>query len=189
MRARLAMGIVLLGSVALACAPENDTTSGAGARYSPPSHVYSPPSGIEPTPPTTYVPDVVGENLKKAKTEIRDKGLRVRVKYKTSKKKPGTVLAQNPEPFEEAEEGDSVTLTVAEEAPKSPSTGDSGGGPTYQADCTPGYSPCLPPASDYDCAGGSGNGPEYVSGPVYVDHSYGDPYGLDADGDGVGCES
>jgi hypothetical protein len=28
--------------------------------------------------------------------------------------------------------------------------------------CTPGYSPCLPPASDYDCAGGSGNGPEYT---------------------------
>ena len=28
--------------------------------------------------------------------------------------------------------------------------------------CTPGYSPCLPPASDYDCRGGSGNGPKYT---------------------------
>lgn len=53
--------------------------------------------------------------------------------------------------------------------------------------CTPGYSPCIPPASDVDCAGGSGNGPAYVEGPVSVTGS--DPYGLDADGDGIGCES
>jgi predicted nucleic acid-binding Zn-ribbon protein len=51
--------------------------------------------------------------------------------------------------------------------------------------CTPGYSPCLPPASDYDCSGGSGDGPEYT-GQVSVSGS--DPYDLDADGDGVGCE-
>ena len=54
-------------------------------------------------------------------------------------------------------------------------------------DCTPGYSPCLPSASDYDCAGGSGNGPKYVSGPVRVTGS--DPYDLDRDGDGTGCDS
>jgi hypothetical protein len=64
-----------------------------------------------------------------------------------------------------------------------PSSGGGGGGTS----CTPGYSPCLPPASDYDCAGGSGNGPKYVDGPVTVTGS--DPYGLDADNDGVGCES
>ena len=49
-----------------------------------------------------------------------------------------------------------------------------------------GYSPCLPPGPDVDCAGGSGNGPRYVDGPVSVKGS--DPYGLDDDGDGVGCE-
>ena len=54
-------------------------------------------------------------------------------------------------------------------------------------DCTPGYSPCLPSASDYDCAGGSGNGPKYVAGPVRVSGS--DPYDLDRDGDGTGCDS
>ena len=54
------------------------------------------------------------------------------------------------------------------------------------ADCTPGYSPCLSYASDYDCAGGSGNGPEYVYGSVRVTGS--DPYDLDRDGDGVGCD-
>jgi hypothetical protein len=44
----------------------------------------------------------------------------------------------------------------------------------------------VPIASDVDCAGGSGNGPAYVSGPVRVVGS--DIYGLDRDGDGVGCE-
>jgi hypothetical protein len=34
-----------------------------------------------------------------------------------------------------------------------------------------GYSPCLPPGPDVDCAGGSGSGPRYVQGPVYVNGS------------------
>jgi hypothetical protein len=54
-------------------------------------------------------------------------------------------------------------------------------------DCTPGYSPCLPPASDYDCASGTGDGPEYAHGEIAV--SGADPYDLDSDGDGFGCES
>ena len=45
---------------------------------------------------------------------------------------------------------------------------------------------CVPVASDVDCAGGSGNGPAYVSGPVYVVGV--DIYDLDRDGDGVACE-
>lgn len=53
--------------------------------------------------------------------------------------------------------------------------------------CDPNYSGgCVPIASDVDCRGGSGNGPAYVSGPVYVIGS--DIYGLDGDDDGVGCE-
>ena len=53
--------------------------------------------------------------------------------------------------------------------------------------CNPNYSGgCVPNASDVDCAGGSGDGPEYVAGPVQVIGS--DEYGLDHDGDGVGCE-
>jgi hypothetical protein len=53
--------------------------------------------------------------------------------------------------------------------------------------CDPNYSgACVPIASDVDCAGGSGNGPAYVSGPVNVIGD--DIYGLDRDGDGVGCQ-
>lgn len=52
--------------------------------------------------------------------------------------------------------------------------------------CDSNYSDCVPIASDVDCAGGSGNGPAYTSGPVRVIGS--DIYGLDRDGDGWGCE-
>lgn len=34
--------------------------------------------------------------------------------------------------------------------------------------CDPNYSGCVPIASDVDCAGGSGNGPAYVNGPIRV---------------------
>jgi len=56
-----------------------------------------------------------------------------------------------------------------------------------QSGCDPNYAgACVPIASDVDCAGGSGNGPAYVRGPVQVVGT--DIYDLDRDGDGVGCE-
>lgn len=56
------------------------------------------------------------------------------------------------------------------------------------AKCHPSYQgACLDPSvSDYDCAGGSGNGPGYVRGPIRVVGP--DDYGLDRDGDGIACE-
>jgi hypothetical protein len=55
------------------------------------------------------------------------------------------------------------------------------------SECDPNYSgACLDPyASDYDCEGGSGDGPEYT-GPVTVIGE--DHYGLDSDNDGYACE-
>lgn len=55
-----------------------------------------------------------------------------------------------------------------------------------KSDCDQNYSGCVPIASDVDCAGGSGNGPAYVRGPISVIGS--DIYGLDRDGDGLACE-
>jgi hypothetical protein len=54
--------------------------------------------------------------------------------------------------------------------------------------CDPNYGgACVPIASDVDCAGGSGNGPAYVRGPVRVVGV--DIYDLDGnDNDGIGCE-
>ena len=51
---------------------------------------------------------------------------------------------------------------------------DVGGG-----NCMGGYSPCLPMTDDLDCGD--------INGPVKVTGS--DPYRLDADGDGIGCDS
>jgi len=47
------------------------------------------------------------------------------------------------------------------------------------ADCMTGYSPCLAVVEDLDCG--------EISGPVRVTGS--DPYRLDADGDGIGCDA
>jgi hypothetical protein len=59
--------------------------------------------------------------------------------------------------------------------------------PPEEPSCDPNYSgACVPIASDVDCAGGSGDGPKYVQGPVRVLGT--DIYDLDRDGDGYGCE-
>ena len=60
------------------------------------------------------------------------------------------------------------------------SDGGGGGG------CNANYSGCLDAnASDYDCAGGSGNGPMYTGSVSVIGY---DEYGLDRDGDGTGCD-
>lgn len=55
--------------------------------------------------------------------------------------------------------------------------------------CDPSYpDTCLQDGiGDYDCAGGSGNGPNYVDGPIRVLPP--DPFGLDGNGNGLGCET
>ena len=77
------------------------------------------------------------------------------------------VRAQRPQGGTEAPPGKTMALVV------------------WHNDCTPGYSPCLPLASDYDCSGATGDRPKYT-GLVRVTGN--DPYGLDADNDGYGCE-
>jgi len=64
-----------------------------------------------------------------------------------------------------------------------------GEGPvSARSDCDASYEgACLDPdALDYDCAGGSGDGPEYT-GTVSVVGD--DHYDLDRDGDGVACDA
>lgn len=77
-----------------------------------------------------------------------------------------------------------IVKMVTTRPPGGNGSGDNGGG--GGGNCTPGYSPCLPPKPDYDCAGGGGNGPGYANGPIQVTGS--DPYDLDSDGDGIACE-
>jgi resuscitation-promoting factor RpfB len=124
--------------------------------------------------PLPKIPNVIGKTIANAKRALKDAGFGVgKVTQRTSSHKKGTVISQSPHAGTTARPGRTVSLVTAKPAP-------SGG------NCDPNYSGCLNPnASDYDCAGGSGDGPLYTGRVevIGVDH-----YGLDADGDGVGCE-
>jgi resuscitation-promoting factor RpfB len=118
--------------------------------------------------PLPTVPNVVGKQASAAESALKRAGFKVRSQHQSNTSvQDGVVLSQAPGAGVQVQPGTTVVLVVA------------------QNNCTPGYSPCLPIASDYDCAGGSGNGPKYVSGTVRVTGS--DPYGLDANHDGIGC--
>jgi hypothetical protein len=84
-----------------------------------------------------------------------------------------------------------TTTTVAQPPPPEPTTDrpaapPPAAEPAPQQECDPNYSGCVPIASDVDCAGGSGNGPAYVEGPIRVIGT--DKYDLDRDGNGIACE-
>lgn len=83
-----------------------------------------------------------------------------------------------------------VAVLVAVAALSSlPLAGQDASAHKYKSDgtrhCTRGYRPCLHPAYDYDCRGGSGDGPRYTD-KVRVWGS--DPYRLDSNNNGWGCE-
>jgi hypothetical protein len=82
----------------------------------------------------------------------------------------------------------SVAVPAAALAGSNPSAPATPKAAKKRSKCDRNYSGrCLKPnVSDYDCAGGSGNGPYYVSGPFRVVGS--DHYRLDADRDGTACE-
>lgn len=122
------------------------------------------------------VPGVIGRLKASAVERLKDAGFKVVVSTESrTSGKDGVVLRQSPAGTARAKPGSSITIVISSVIRTVVPT----------QNCTAGYDPCLTPASDYDCAGGSGDGPKYT-GFVYVT-GY-DPYDLDADGDGVACE-
>jgi hypothetical protein len=119
------------------------------------------PAAVEPSPGTTSAVPVAAavEPAARSTAQARPPAPATS-KPTTSKPAPRTVqAAPAPEPQSE---------------PKSSS-------------CDSNYDGCVPIASDVDCAGGSGDGPAYVRGPVRVTGS--DIYDLDRGGEpGIGCE-
>lgn len=131
--------------------------------------------------PLPKVPAVVGQSASSALQELRAAGFRTHtVRRTTTSGSDGVVLSESPLSGQTVRPGAIVTIVVSHVVRPLVTT------PAPAQNCTSGYSPCLPPASDYDCAGGSGDGPKYT-GLVRVTGS--DPYDLDADGDGWGCTS
>ena len=80
-----------------------------------------------------------------------------------------------------------VTGWPVDRADDGGASGGASGGPP-EPRCAPGYEGvCLDPdARDYDCGGGTGDGPRYVWKVIRVTGS--DPFDLDRDGNGWGCE-
>ena len=187
-RIALAAGSLLL----LGACESAGTTSPAGAPAAPATPPAQPATAAAPaaTPTTEETPlvekrivtrvrripfltrRVNDPTLAKGVTRVRTRGVAGRKVFtyrvtfiggvRTGRKLIGKVVARRP-----------VTRVIAVGTKQSPQ-------------CDPNYSGCVPIASDVDCAGGSGNGPAYVEGPVDVIGT--DIYGLDADDDGVGCE-
>jgi hypothetical protein len=93
----------------------------------------------------------------------------------------GTVLSQSVSAGTEVRPGRTIRLVISKGQKPQPSP---------QPNCTSGYSPCLlyHGGADYDCYGGEGNGPYYTEPGVVYTVSGSDPYGLDADNNGSGCE-
>ena len=129
--------------------------------------------------PLPQVPSVVGKSEASAIRRLRNTGFKIKktTQIRTTGKDE-VVLNQSPTAGTRAKPK-SVVHIVISNVQRRPNAG-------HSRNCTSGYSPCLPPASDYDCSGGTGDGPKYVDGPVRV--SGPDPYDLDRDGNGVGCQ-
>ena len=152
----------------------------------------SPKGDPEPEPETVQVPTLVGMTRTEAKQTLADRRLRATISYRSTDQYPaGTVISQSHKAGAGVLPDTTVSLVVAKTppAPPPPSTAPPPPATTPAQNCDPSYPDvCLDPAvEDYDCASGTGNGPEYVEGPIRVLPP--DPFDLDREGDGVGCEN
>jgi hypothetical protein len=188
--------LVLLGFATLGCSDPTGSAQLAQApvrtSVAPTTTTMAPETTAAPTTTTlnVEVPKLVGLRLASARQRLATRGLKLRVRYRpTGRFMAGTVLSQSRRIGAGVAPSSAITLVVAKALPPPPPTTQPPPPPTTPArNCHPSYpGACLDPtASDYDCAGGSGNGPKYVQGPVQVRAP--DPFGLDSDSDGIGCE-
>jgi hypothetical protein len=153
----------LLLVVAAACAQ-----SARGAQQTPSATASVPPSpSPSPTVEQVVVPDIRHVALSLAKIQIDSAGLKLKVTAKTTTMSylPNTILTQNPKPNRTVDPKSVVKVTVAT-PPK----------------CDPSYPTiCVPPFS---------NGITCQSlGVRFITVKQPDPYHLDPDGNGIGCES
>jgi hypothetical protein len=194
----LAALLVVLGVVALS--DDNPTTDPGQAPPAPTTTNFSLPTvattlaTTSTAPPTTIeqvtVPRLVGLRLARAKDRLVDRGLTAKVTYRSTARYPaGTVISQSRKAGAGVLPDTTISLVVAKAPPPPPSTAPPVPPSTAPTkNCHPSYEgECLKVGiGDYDCAGGSGNGPNYVQGTVRVVGP--DEFDLDRDGDGWGCE-
>jgi PASTA domain len=181
--------LVLIGAIFGSSDNSTDTTSQATSpdtSYTLPTVAQTEPSSTT-SPPTTIadvtVPKLVGMRARTAKNALADRRLHWRITYKTTSRYPsGTVISQSRQAGTDVRPGSTITLIIAEAPPvTAPPTTEPA--PPPESNCDPAYpNDCIPPPPpDLDCAD--------IGHRVEVDHRYGDPHRLDADGDGIGCDS
>ena len=195
----LAALLLVLGVVALT---DDDPNNNPSQATPAPTTSLSLPTGAttlatttSTAPPTTIakvtVPRLVGMKLTRAQDSLADRGLTAKVTYRSTARYPaGTVISQSRTAGADVLPDTTVTLVVAKTPPPPPSTAPPAPPTTAPPQrCHPSYEgECLKVGiGDYDCAGGSGNGPNYVEGTVRVVGP--DEFDLDRDGDGLGCEA
>jgi hypothetical protein len=163
-----AAGIVLLA----ACAPADGTGTGSAQIAMPsideaPTTTAAPTTEPTTTAPTTTAPTTVAPTTVAPTTVAPIPPATVVVPKPSAVPKPIAPPRPRPKPVPKPE-----PKPTAAPAPS----------------CDPNYSgQCLKSGiGDYDCSSGSGNGPNYVYGTVRVVGS--DPFDLDRDDDGIGCE-
>jgi hypothetical protein len=171
---------VLFVAVAVSCS-EASTGEDVSPGGSSPSEAMPTTGGGGGQQVLVEVPQLVGKRLENAKDALRRDDLRLRVVRKYSSKPSGTVLSQSVSAGTEVRPGRTIRLVISK-GPKPQ--------PPPQQNCTSGYSPCLVyhGGADYDCYGGSGDGPYYTEPGVTYTISGSDPYGLDGNDNGFGCE-
>lgn len=172
---------VLFVAVAVSCS-EASTGEDVSPGGSSPSEAMPTTGGGGNQQVLVEVPKLVGKRLEKAREVLRSTDLRVNVVRKYSSRPSGAVLSQSVSAGTEVRSGRTIRLVVSK-GPKPQ--------PPSPSNCTSGYSPCLLyyGGADYDCYGGSGDGPHYTEPGVTYSISGSDPYGLDGnDNDGYGCE-
>jgi hypothetical protein len=193
--------LIILGFATLGCsdptgiaaqpAPAPTTVATAAPATTTTTTTTAPPAttAAPTTTPKVEVPRLVGMKLASAKRRLATNGLKLRVRYRpTGRFAAGTVISQSRRIGAGVAPSSAITLVIAKALPPPPTTQPPPPPTTPTRSCHPSYEgACLDPtASDYDCAGGSGNGPKYVQGTVKVHPP--DPFDLDADADGLGCE-
>jgi hypothetical protein len=198
----LAALLLLLGVVAVS--DDNPAPTNASGQTTPaPTTSFSLPTvatalaTTSTVPPTTIekvaVPRLAGLRLARAKASLADQGLTAKITYKVTARYPaGTVISQSRTAGAGVLPDTTITLVVAKAPPPPPpSTAPPAPPPTAPParNCHDSYEgECLKVGiGDYDCAGGSGDGPNYVQGTVRVVGP--DEFDLDRDGDGLGCEA
>jgi hypothetical protein len=168
-----------------------DDGLGGGSEVPEPAPTPAPTPEPEPEPATVEVPELSGINRARAEQILADYGIKATIRYRSTDQYPaGTVISQSPKAGALVLPDTTVSLVVAKTPPPPPPPSTAPPPPeTTPAQCDPSYPDvCLDPAvEDYDCAGGSGDGPRYVEGPIRVLPP--DPFDLDREGDGVGCEN